>query len=47
MKDREDVKENLANKKQKLLKALEAIKVPVSAYIYFLFYIFLYSQTLN
>jgi hypothetical protein len=35
MKDREDKKENLVNKNQKLLKALEAIKVPVS--VYFLF----------
>jgi hypothetical protein len=47
MKDREDENENLVNKKQKLLKALEEIKVPVPAYKYFLFYIFLYSQTLN
>jgi hypothetical protein len=33
MKDREDEKD-LVNKNQKLLKALEAIKVPVSAYMY-------------
>ena len=30
-----DEKESLSNKNQKLLKALKAIKVPVSAYIYF------------
>jgi hypothetical protein len=32
MKDHEDEKENLVNKNQKLTKALETIKVPVSAY---------------
>jgi hypothetical protein len=37
MKDCEDEKENLVNKNQMLLKALEAIKVPVSAYTYFFF----------
>jgi hypothetical protein len=41
MKDHENEKENRVNKKQNLLKALEEIKVPVSAYIYFLFYILL------
>jgi hypothetical protein len=35
MKDREDETENLVNKNQKLLKALEAIKVPISSYTYF------------
>jgi dsDNA-specific endonuclease/ATPase MutS2 len=45
MKDREDEKEKLAiNKNHKLPKALEALTVPVSAYIHFLkFYISLYS----
>jgi hypothetical protein len=47
IKDREDKNENLVNKNQKLLKALEAIKVPVSAYIYFFILDFLYSQTPN
>jgi hypothetical protein len=36
MKDCENEKENLVNKNQKLMKALETIKVPVSAYIYIL-----------
>jgi hypothetical protein len=45
MKDREEEKENLVNKKQKLLKALEEIKVPVSAYIYFfILYIFILTD---
>jgi hypothetical protein len=35
MKDREDKKEKLVNKNHKLPKALEALTVPVSAYIYF------------
>jgi hypothetical protein len=35
MKDCEDEKDDLVNKNQKLLKALEAIKVPVSAYFLF------------
>jgi hypothetical protein len=34
MKYREDLKGNLVNKNQKLLKALEAIKFPGLAYIY-------------
>jgi hypothetical protein len=44
MKDREDEKEKLVNKNHKLPKTLEALTVPVSAYINFLkFYIPLYS----
>jgi hypothetical protein len=46
MKDCDEEKENLFNKKQKLLKALEAIKVAVSAYIYFfILYIFILTDT--
>jgi hypothetical protein len=46
MKDHEDEKENLVNKNQRLLKALEAI-TSIGIYLFFLFYIFLYSQTPN
>jgi hypothetical protein len=35
MKDHEDEKEKTCQKNHKLLKALEALIVPVSAYIYF------------
>jgi hypothetical protein len=47
MKDRDDGNEKLVNKKNKLLKAQEAIKFPVSVYIYFFILgIFIHTNTL-
>jgi hypothetical protein len=44
MKDREYEKEKLVNKNHKLPKVMEALTVPVSAYIHFFYFRYLYTH---